>query len=382
MIQLLQDIETMEPILRTHAARGEAIGHLPDEVVQAMRALGLYHMSTPARLGGLELNPIEIAQVIERVSEIDSAAGWGLTNPTGCGSIVARCPEDGIAGLLAETPLPMITGSLNVPLHATPEADGFRVRGKATLVSNFREADYILMALLPEPDAAPAPPTLVLVPTSACRITREWNGLGMRGTGTVDVEVEEVFIPATRSFAFASDTPLSRHHAGDLYRFPVIAHCLCTFAPVALGVARQALAAIESLVRSKVAFSDQMVLLDRETTHAMIGEAHALYRSARHTVYHSTGEMWEKTLSGKEIGPADKAASLADAVQVVRSCATAVQIVFDLAGSDAIQAPNIFERCQRDVALIKNHGYFSWRRYASVGKALLGLESEFAMIYV
>ena len=380
MAHIIQQIEALRPLIREHSDQAEIQGHLSDEVTAAMRARGLYHFAAPAKFGGLELSPLEIAEAIEYISEIDSAAGWALTNTTGCQVLVGHCPDDGIAELLGEEPLPIITGSINAPLQSTPQGDGYRVKGKGTFVSNFREADYILMMTMTEEDGPI--PRIVLVPTSSCRVIQEWNGFGMRGTGSVNIEVEEVFIPRNRSYRFHGDTPFSSHHQNDLHRFPVIAHCASTFAAVGLGVTRRALSALESLVRSKVAFGDQAPLVERESTHAILGEAEALYRSARHGIHNSTREMWQRVQSRQTITPEDKARSLLDAVQATRHCAASVQLIFDMAGSNTMQAPNVFERCLRDMALIKGHGYFSWRRYASSGKALLGLPSEFAMIYM
>lgn len=382
MTQIIQQIEAIRPLIREHSAEAEAQGRLSDDVVQAMRDRGLYHMAAPAKLGGLELSPLEIAEAIEHISAIDSAAGWALTNTTGCQVLVGHCPDDGIAELLGDQPLPIITGSINAPLQSTPRGDGYQVRGRGTFVSNFREADYILMMTTPEKVGDDEVPRIVLVPTSACRVIQEWNGFGMRGTGSVSVEVGEIVIPANQTYLYRGGAPFSSHHQNDLYRFPVIAHCASTFAAVGLGVNRRALAAIKSLVTSKVAFGDQTPLVERESTHAILGEAEALYRSARHGIHGSTREMWQRVRSGPAITPEDKARSLLDAVQATRHCAASVQLIFDLAGSDTMQSPNEFERCLRDIELIKGHGYFSWRRYASGGKALLGLQSEFAMIYL
>jgi alkylation response protein AidB-like acyl-CoA dehydrogenase len=75
---LLDTVHQIEPVLRAHAEDAERERRLPDAVVDAMRARGLYRLWRPRAFGGLEVDPMTAFQVIAEVSRVDSAAAWNL----------------------------------------------------------------------------------------------------------------------------------------------------------------------------------------------------------------------------------------------------------------------------------------------------------------
>src|SRR5262249_53874494 len=82
--------------------------------------------------------------------------------------------------------------------HAEAVEGGFRVSGRKTFASGSPAGDLLLtMAIFEDPQAGP---TILHFPVDLhhpqVRIIPTWHALGMRGTGSHDIHLENRFIPA------------------------------------------------------------------------------------------------------------------------------------------------------------------------------------------
>jgi alkylation response protein AidB-like acyl-CoA dehydrogenase len=90
---LLARVQQLAPVIREHADRGEQERHLADPVVQALQDAGFYHMLVPRALGGLQVDPLTLYQVVEAVARVDGSTGWCLFI-NGCAPISAAFLRD------------------------------------------------------------------------------------------------------------------------------------------------------------------------------------------------------------------------------------------------------------------------------------------------
>src|SRR6185436_8706350 len=133
-------------------------------------------------------------------------------------------------------------------------------------------------------------------PKSSVRIVDTWDVSGLRGTGSHDIEVEDLFVPEERTFS-ALDLrarvtgPMNRMHGFDLAG--------CGFCCVGLGVARAAIDEFVELAQTKIPRSSSELLRDRQIVQARIGEAEALLRSGRAMLFEVVEEMWQTVLTAQ-----------------------------------------------------------------------------------
>jgi hypothetical protein len=198
----------------------------------------------PRSLGGLEVDPLTCARVVEEVAAADSAAGWSLFNPLSWAYISARLPDEGAEELFGRNPCAVIAGPFHPPMPATPVNGGYRVTGRSPFASNCHDATWIASTVMvmdggtPRMSASGAPEVLVaFFPSEQCEIIDTWHVMGMRGTGSDDIAVTDVFVPAGRAFPLIPERVPGLHYQGPLYRFSLMGALAATFPPIVLAIA-------------------------------------------------------------------------------------------------------------------------------------------------
>src|SRR5947209_3004940 len=162
-----------------------------------------------------------------------------------------------------------VAGAWFPPGLAEPVQGGYRLSGRWSFGSGCHYANWLTgQALISEngapklgPNGAPMP-LIVFLPATEAEIIDNWNTLGMRGTGSHDFQVKDLFLPERHAWQPAPIAPTDPAFQGPLYRLG-----LWPFAPmiasVALGIARAALDAFLGLAGMKTPSYTQTGLADR-----------------------------------------------------------------------------------------------------------------------
>jgi indole-3-acetate monooxygenase len=116
-----------------------------------------------------------------------------------------------------------------------------------------------------------------------------WFVGGMRGTGSHDFAVHELFVPTAYTLNAADDAPL---HLGPLYRLPLVLTLCSTLGPLALGRARGAIDGFVELMAAKVDRFAGTALRERLTVQERVAKAEAAVRAARAFLYEMVHEVW------------------------------------------------------------------------------------------
>ena len=208
------------------------------------------------------------------------------------------------------------------------------------------------------------------VPIGACEILDTWHTAGLRGTGSHDWQVTDVFVPEEQSFPVLFDGP---SEPGSLYIRDFAAYAGPRVAAVALGIARDAIDAFTALAMTKTPLLATSTLATQHTTHERVGRAEALLRAGRAFLYETVRELpygptWSEALSD------DLRASIRLAsTHAAQSAAEAVDLMFNAAGTTSIYASSRLERCFRDVHVATQHIAVAPSNIEMVGQYVLGL---------
>jgi len=142
---LLAAAANIGSLLRERAAEGETQGRPTEATMNALREAGLFRLFAPRSLGGLEVDPVTCARVIEAVARFDSAAGWAIMVANSVDWWCSRLPDEGAEEIYAEGPDAIIATAFQPPVEATAADGGYRLSGQGPLASNVHGADWLML---------------------------------------------------------------------------------------------------------------------------------------------------------------------------------------------------------------------------------------------
>lgn len=380
---LIDGARAIAPIIQEHSAQAERERRLSRPVLDALRDTGLLRMTTPRSLGGLETDPITRALVVEEIGRHDSAAGWTLENPLDWAFFCSRLPDDGAEEIFGEGADILIAAQFGRPLSASSVEGGYRVTGQAPFVSNCLDADWISTTVLVDVDQGPVgrhETRMVYFRRDDCEILDTWDAMGMRGTGSNDISMTDVFVPTSRTFPMAPKYEPGSHYQGPLYRLPIVGAAATGIPTPMLGVARRALDEVTELALTKAPVASSGLLRERASAQAQLGRAEAVLRSGRSLLLETVGEAWQRCLDGRPHSPRHRADLLLAMTHAMSSAVQAVELACSIAGTSAIRSSSPLERCFRDVHTMKHHVFASEGRYGTFGQVYLGLDPDFPVV--
>lgn len=377
---LMNVVDELAPLIVQHAGESERERRLSPAVFQALRDAGLFGLFVPQELGGLEYDLIEGFEVMERISRLDSAAGWNLQILATGVTIGALLPDDGAREVFGGGGV--VAGGFNPPGAAVASQGGYILNGRWPFASGCQNASWFVdTALLMEgghPQMGPHGPIMLALvyPANEGSIVESWNSLGMRGTGSHELVAEDIFVPARRVAALRPFDEVGSAYQGPLYKLGIIPTIMGN-AVVALGVARAAIdEAVEQSKTRTPAFM-QTPPLHSGVVHGQLARAEATLSSARSYFYEALGNAWGTALGGHRPTNRDRLHVQLAASHAAAASAAAVDLVHAAVGSSGIQeAQYRFARHFRDAHTITQHAVCSAARFESMGQVMLGLETE------
>jgi alkylation response protein AidB-like acyl-CoA dehydrogenase len=379
---LVDAAREIAPIIRAHSEEAERERRLSQPVLKALQETGLLRMTTPRSLGGLETDPVTRALVVEEVGRHDSAAAWTLENPLDWAFNCCRLPDEGAEEIYSGGADILIAGQFGRPLHATSTDGGYRISGRAPFVSNCYDADWMLSTVLVDEDSAAgeSEERMVYFPRGGCEIIDTWDVMGMRGTGSNDISVTDVYVPKSRTFPMVPDFEPGSHYQGPLYRLP-LAGVLATGIPTPmLGVARRALDEVTDLARTKTPVASSSPLKERASAQVQLGRAEAILRSGRLLLLDGLSGAWRRCVDGETHSLEQKADLLLAMAHAMSGAVQAVELACSIAGTTAFRATSPLERCFRDVQTMRHHVWASEQRYGTFGQVRLGVPPDFPVV--
>ncbi len=383
---LVSDARALAPLIREHAPEAELNRRISPKVIAALREAGFFRMLLPRSLGGLEVDPVTCSRVVEEIAAADSAAAWTLQAGNTGAWWSARLPKEGVEEIYGGDPDSLQAAAFHPPQRAVEAPGGFRITGRGPLASTIHDAEWLFLSAIvmdgDQPRMVQGVPVMIALVIRAreARIVDTWRSLGMRGTDSQDVVMDDVFVPTARTFPLVPTFEPNPYYSGALYRFPGMATVIVAVAPVSLAVARGAVDEFRELAQRKSAFGFTVPLRERMPVQAALAKAEGMLRAARLLYYDTLGGVWKKVVAG-EVATLEEKADLALAgAHAASTAATVVGMMHQLAGSTGIYERSPLERHFRDANTLRHHGFMSENRFEVVGQVYLGVPPEFPLI--
>ncbi len=387
--QLLQAVEGMLPAIRDAAAEIDAQRTLPEWLVRQMADAGVFRMLLGKEHGGLGADPVTTAKVIETISSANGSVGWIAMIFSVTPFWVAAYLEDAVgreffrpAPSALEKP-PVLIGGTQVPHgRAVETGGGWRLTGQWPFASGCNHANWLSTGSwmydgdepILEESGSPMW-RLFLSPASSAKILDTWHTTGLRGTGSHDYTMEDVFVPDRLVIRHPAQGKPSRTEPH--YSYPGMS--VPMMSAVSLGAAQASVDGLNELLREKVDRRNLRPVSGDLDKQVDLAKTEFLVGSARAYLYDNLGQLWARVREGKEI-PMDLRGRLRTAcTSAVTASIQAVDLAYAAAGATSIYSSSQIERCFRDVHTAAAHAFIRPPTLADGGKLLLGQEPDFKM---
>src|SRR5579862_3178412 len=200
-VDIYENARGLSGFLREKSAEIDATRKLPSDVVERLREAGMFRLMMPKEWGGPELRPSQQVEIIEELAKANASAAW---------CVMIGCDSGFFAGYLDESAareiyprLDMITaGSVTPSGRAERVEGGYRVSGQWPFGSGVAHADVVGLTCALHENGAPivksggAPIVCgLLTPAANVEVVDNWHTTGMRGTGSSDYRVKDLFVP-------------------------------------------------------------------------------------------------------------------------------------------------------------------------------------------
>jgi alkylation response protein AidB-like acyl-CoA dehydrogenase len=346
---------------------------LPDRLVDKLTDAGFFRMMLDRELGGLEAEPLTAAQVVETLSKVSPSVGWVVMIIASTNFWAARTlPDEAVREVFTPGEPVNVTGNLVPHRRAVKTDGGWRVSGQWPLGSGCHHSHWAASGGWLHDEQGPIiedgiPAWRVFyTPIGDCHILDTWHSTGLRGTGSHDYTMDEVFVPdrlVTRHPLRAPSLRSSRHYA---YSAVVIG----SMASVARG-------AIDSLIEI---FGEKQELPSSRLSSSIfdkqadLGAAEALVGSARAYLHATLSQVWDRVIAGEPLTSELRARFRLACTNAATASVAAADLAYRAGGTDSIYTSSPVERFFRDVHTVAAHVAMRPSTLADGGALLLGQE--------
>ncbi|MFF7066442.1 indole-3-acetate monooxygenase [Pseudomonas sp. NPDC008258] len=341
--------------------------HISRDVIDAFKAHGVYRALVPKRFGGLECSPAQFCEMIERISHADGSAGWVAS--FGMSPVyLAALPLETIAKIYQKSPDTVFAGGIFPPQPAEIVAGGFKVNGRWKYSSGSMGADIIGVGIAPRNGDKLDLPRLAVMPSSQARIEQTWETVGLLGTGSHDVVVEDVVVGEEWTFVRGGKSNLDE----PLFRYPSLSLATQVLSVVGLGVARAALDELSGMASGRISVTGAPALADRPLAQVDVAKAEASLRSARAFFYESIERAWEHVLAGDPVPVEATNLLRLSSTHATRVAADVARNAQMLSGMTGIYNESPLARCVNDAQVVTQHAFMGDVTYQNAGAMFFG----------
>ena len=375
----LDAAQRLAPMIRSCTDQIEADRELPRPLFEALADAGLFQLALPRTLGGAEIDLPAYVQVLEEIGKADASTGWVVNQCAIFATYAARMPRNIARLIWIDTPHSVVANTPVPTARAVVVPGGYRVTGRQGFSSGCRHAAwlaaraYIFENGQPRLKDGQPEERYLFVPAAETELLDTWHVRGMRGTGTHDFAVSDVFVPAERTVLQAGAPLLD---TGPLYQIPRSLLFASGDAAVALGLARSCLIAFFELAGAKKPRAMQAMLRDQPLVQAAVGHCEAHLRSGRAFLNEVVRDLWTEAISTDTITLDQRAALRLATTHAIHLAVQVVDTVYQAAGVTAIYEGNLMQRHFQDIHVISQHLQGRLSHYELVGKHSLGLKID------
>jgi indole-3-acetate monooxygenase len=362
--------------LREKSAEIDNARRLPSEVAARLREAGMFRLMMPMEWGGPEMSPAQQVEVIEELAKANASAAWCVM--IGCDSGFFAGYLDDAAAREIYPRLDMATAGSIQPTGKAERVDGgFRVTGQWSFGSGVSHADVVGLSCMLYETGEPlmkskgTPVTCgMLTPSSNVEVVDNWHTTGMRGTGSSDYRVKDLFVP--ERFLFSLRPPARRD--GILWRR--FTNFLPKVSGVPLGAARAAIDHVTELMENKIEMPSGRPYKNLARIQTVIADAEMMLGAARAYVFSAMEREWARLEKNEQPNVRERADAWLSRVNAAQAARDIIRMLYDAVGSAAIYSERSpLDRALRDAETFCQHIVSQRKTLEMIGAMLLNADT-------
>ncbi|MGB1141850.1 MAG: acyl-CoA dehydrogenase family protein [Halioglobus sp.] len=373
---------SIEDVALAEAGPSEKNRTLTEPLVKALWDSGLMQFMNPREAGGHEPGFAELIDTWVEMARQDGSLGWiGIANfPSACFA-AAYLPDEGFAEVFTANDNRVTMGGQFFPNGTGEKVEGgYKITGAWQFGSGTGHSEYVAAGFLPMDNgemvmADETMPMMMVavVPRDQVNFTDGWHVQGLKGTGSYDYELQEVFVPDSHTYPLFTREP---QRGGTTYKLGIMPLTGCGHAAWALGVARSALDDVRELAINKVRMGEASSVAHKLTFQRGIAHHEAMWRAAYAGVVEAYTGVERRVAEGEDLSPQMRADVRIAANYATEASREIVEWAHLSAGTTAIREGSRLERSFRDMYTGTQHAFISENVYTEAGKLMLGLVED------
>ncbi|MBF6521625.1 3-hydroxy-9,10-secoandrosta-1,3,5(10)-triene-9,17-dione monooxygenase oxygenase subunit [Nocardia farcinica] len=351
--EVTERVEALLPTLRERAQEAEDLRRIPDETMKSLQETGFFRLLQPKQWGGYAADPVVFYDTVRRIAAACGSTGWvagiiGVHNWH-----LALFDQQAQEDVWGEDTEVRISSSYAPMGAGTTVEDGYRVSGSWAWSSGSDHATWVVVGGPVIKDGKPVDFGSFLIPRSDYRIDDVWNVVGLRGTGSNTVVVEDVFVPRHRFLSFRAmnemKSPGLERNTDPVYKMPWgTIHPTTISAPI-VGMAYGAYAAhVEHQgKRIRAAYAGEKAK-DDPFTKVRVAEASSDIDAAWRQLSGNVAEEYALLKEGKEVPFDLRVRARRDQVRATGRAIASIDKLFEASGATALANGTPLQRFWRD----------------------------------
>ncbi len=358
--QLVERARALVPTLRERASKTDQLRRLPDETIKDLIDAGFFKILQPARYGGYEMDPQALFNVQMTLAEGCASTAWVYGVVAVHSWQLALFDDKAQQEVWGENQDVIISSSYAPTGKVEKVEGGYNFSGRWSFSSGCDHCDWVFLGgFVPTEKGAPPDMRTFLLPKSDYVIEDNWHVAGLKGTGSKDIVVDNVFVPEHRTHklidGYKQNSPGNAVNTAPLFKLPFGQVFVRSVSTTAIGITQHALEAFRERAANRIAASDMTKVALEPRTQRVCSQAATTIRECKAVLHHNFDDMMAKVRAGESIPVEDRIQYRYESSMTVVKCAAAVDELFTASGGRAIFEGNALLRCFLDIHAARAH---------------------------
>ena len=382
---VVQAAKAIRPTLRRYKDEIEREQRMPEALAEEMREAGFYRLLIPRAYGGLESDPLTYLRVGELLAEGCGSVGWNIANNSIGQLVVLGLPQEGTDEIYGKGPVNLAGTAVQGGGKAVRVDGGYRVTGRWQFGSGINEAVWMLGSFqviengepVARPDGTGSYWRAVFKRSEVEILPGSWDVSGLRGTGSFDWTVNDVFLPERRVMLHAG-TPLDNQWSrwpGLTYQLPAQAWVGPHHSSVITGIARAGIEALIELAGGKQPRGRPAGLLcESPQVQDSVGRADTILEAGRSHRTAMITALWNTIATGGETTLEQRSRCRLAASYAADCAREAMDLMYRHGGSTSFKRESRLAECWRDLHTVGQTVTLAPEWYPIGGRVYLGMD--------